>query len=255
MSLKFVKHCNVLSSESIFKAFWSHVMKHSQHFRLAFDHRSWWGRPELRAAVQVGANVHGNNRFPMFSQPLSIKMPTGLDYMPSSFHCLVHLWGLETMHGWGALHRWVTWGPFHQVANRKTRSLGITEIAQTWIEMMYTWDHELLLTSFQWISFFPLLHCCSKSGWTATESYFFCMRRSLCCAQSGKSLHLEVFYGSIYSMVDMLRFLVIRWLNRHMISNVKNLLRLAPWIEWRTQSNVQCGLPCCLVPNVHGRDS
>ena len=23
--------------------------------RLAFDHRSWWGRPELRAAVQVGA--------------------------------------------------------------------------------------------------------------------------------------------------------------------------------------------------------
>ena len=45
----FGRHC---------KDFWSHVMKHSQHSRLAFDHRSWWGRPELRAAVQVGASVH-----------------------------------------------------------------------------------------------------------------------------------------------------------------------------------------------------
>ena len=140
------------------------------------------------------------------------------------------------------------------------------------------WDDVLNGTmSFSWQAFsesvfFPLLHCCSKffhsqkrergthrsrfhTGWNATESYFFCMRRSLCCAQSGESLHLEVFYGSIYSMVDILRFLVIRWLNRHLNSNVKNLLRLAPWTEWRTQSNVQCGLPCCLVPNVHGRDS
>ena len=129
----------------------------------------------------------------MFSQPLSIKMPTGL----------VHLWGLETMHGWGALYRW--------------EALRLPGHGLRWCTngtMSFSWQ------AFSESVFFPLWHCCSKSGWTATESYFFCMRRSLCCAQSGKSLHLEVFYGSIYSMVDMLRFLVIRWLNRHIIGNV-----------------------------------